>query len=383
MATKKLTILFVTLDGYGHLNSCMGVAEQLVKRGHRVIFALERAWTGKAKRYPGMEEIIFVDPKRDENLDANEHWINFMKTFKQQFGKTPLEMLEFDDHEMQWDFVCTMLDVDNEIKKIIDQIKPDIIVVDSYTTVPAVYKSNIPWVWLTSAAPLSCLPAENLPPSGTDYPLDGDRKLWKEYMEKFIMKNMELGERLNKRFTEEFGLEPIMGGLSHPSPYLNIYAYPKEMDYLDIRSLPEKWKSFDHFIRFTEKDDSFKIPDEFLDKPLGKLIYVSMGSMGCAHTELMKRLINILSKSPNRFIFSLGPYEEELKPLLPENIWGKKFVPQIQVIEMVDLVITHGGNNTVLESLYFGKPIIVCPLFGDQFNNAQRAVEVGTVSYTH
>lgn len=182
--------------------------------------------------------------------------------------------------------------------------------------------------------------------------------------------------RYNERLVKEFNLEPLMGNLCHPSEYLNIYAYPLEIDYIDIRPLPAKWKRYDHFVRFGEEDDSFKIPKDFLEKPLGKLVFVSMGSLGCSHLELMKRLISILSKSPNRFIFSLGPYHEQLTPL-PDNMWGQSYVPQLKVLKMVDLVITHGGNNTVIESLYFGKPMIVTPLYGDQFSNSQRIKETG------
>ncbi len=159
---------------------------------------------------------------------------------------------------------------------------------------------------------------------------------------------------------------------AHYSPYLNIYAYPEELDYLDIRPLPPKFKAFPHFIRLSEKaeEDFTRIPEEFLSRKLGKLVYVSMGSMGSVCRILMSRLVEMLSKSPNRFIFSLGPSYDHLTGKeagpLPANIWAAKFVPQIEVLQLVDLVVTHGGNNTLLESLYLGKPMIVCPLFAEQ-----------------
>ncbi|XP_054152672.1 uncharacterized UDP-glucosyltransferase YdhE-like [Oppia nitens] len=157
------------------------------------------------------------------------------------------------------------------------------------------------------------------------------------------------------------------------SKYLNIYGYPLELDYQDIRPLPENWYRFDNFMR-SDQHLPFELPEQLRDKP-GKLIYFSLGSMGGTDVDNMKRLVGILAKSKHRFIVSKGPLGDEYD--LPDNMWGQPSVAQVNVLPLVDLVITHGGNNTITETFSFGKPMIVMPLFGDQFDNAQRVQEKG------
>ncbi len=105
------------------------------------------------------------------------------------------------------------------------------------------------------------------------------------------------------------------------------------------------------------------------------LIYLSLGSLGSADVELMRRLVDVLSRTPHRYVVSKGPQHELYE--LGGNMSGAEFLPQASILPHVDLVITHGGNNTTTECMYFGKPMIVLPIFWDQHDNAQRVHETG------
>jgi MGT family glycosyltransferase len=105
------------------------------------------------------------------------------------------------------------------------------------------------------------------------------------------------------------------------------------------------------------------------------LVYLSLGSLGSADVALMKRLVAELAATPHRYIVSTGPQHADYE--LAENMVGAEFLPQASVLPHVDAVITHGGNNTTTECMWFGKPMLVLPIFWDQHDNAQRVQETG------
>jgi zeaxanthin glucosyltransferase len=57
--------------------------------------------------------------------------------------------------------------------------------------------------------------------------------------------------------------------------------------------------------------------------------------------------------------------------------WVRDFVPQRAALRRADLCITHGGMNTVMDALEFGKPLIVLPIAFDQPGVASRVAHHG------
>jgi UDP:flavonoid glycosyltransferase YjiC (YdhE family) len=90
---------------------------------------------------------------------------------------------------------------------------------------------------------------------------------------------------------------------------------------------------------------------------------------------LMERLVDALAQTRHQYVVSKGPQHAAYE--LADNMIGAEFLPQTSVLPHVDAVITHGGNNTTTECMWFGKAMLVLPIFWDQHDNAQRVHEAG------
>lgn len=191
-----------------------------------------------------------------------------------------------------------------------------------------------------------------------------------------------MGLRINKDLSgtlKRMGYEPYPGDYTMPNTQIiTVFACAQEMSFPQF---DQKWFNIEVFNRNKAKevfDLKQTVPEDFLNDTLdgrysGKLIYVSMGSMGSIDLNLMKRLVSALKNTKHKYIISKGPLHTEYQ--LERNMWGQDFLPQIQILPIVDLVITHAGNNTLTETIAQGKPMVAMPLFGDQYDNAQRLHE--------
>lgn len=245
------------------------------------------------------------------------------------------------------------------------------IVEDNVVAFPALLTAGVPFVRIVSCNPLE-IRSPGVPPAFSGYPA-GDESGWAAFRAEYDRTHRELWAGFSTWVAEQ-GAPPLPELEFIHEAGTNLYVYPEAADY--ARVLPPHWHRLDSCVR--ETDEAFVLPPELA--PSGAdgeppLIYFSLGSLGSADVELMRRVIGVLARTPYRYIVSKGPLHAEIE--LAPNMWGAEFLPQTSVLPLVDLVITHGGNNTTTEALHFGKPMIVLPLFWDQYDNAQRMQELG------
>lgn len=365
----SLTILFMPESAYGPTNNCIGIGDILRKRGHRVVFAAEASWKGKLAALGFEEDLVDLAPPSEEEQDAGQFWKDFIRDTAPEYRKSTLEQLETVTKPI-WDALIEGAKYcEPQLKAIVERVQPDVIVEDNVITFPALLTAGKPFVRIVSCNPLE-VRGDGVAPVFSGLPAD-DRSEWGAFRAEYDRTHREIWTAFNEWVVAQ-GAEPLPELDFIHRGDLNMYVFPEIADYTDARPLGDTWHRLDSSVR--ETDGGFEVPASLADGE-GELIYFSLGSLGSADVSLMRRVIDVLATTPYRFIVSKGPLHEEIR--LADNMWGAEFVPQTKIIPLVDLVITHGGNNTVTEALHFGKPMVLLPLFWDQYDNAQRVDELG------
>jgi len=374
-ADRPLTVLFMPESAYGPTNNCIGIGDVLRRGGHRVVFAAEASWKGKLTGLGFEEDLVDLAPPPDsENgaapeADAGQFWRDFIRDTAPEFRKPTIEQLDTWVRPVWEELITGARYCEPQLREIVARTRPDVVVEDNVVAFPALVTAGVPFVRIVSCNPLE-LKGPGVAPVFSGYPAD-DRRGWGAFRAEY--------ERTHRRMWQEFsawvaeqGAPPLPDLEFVHEGDLNLYVYPEELDYVADRPLGPTWHRVESSVRQTE--DDVDLPDDVREGD-GALVYFSLGSLGGADVDLMRRVIDVLSRTPHRYVVSKGPLHAEIE--LPERMWGAEFVPQTRLLPLVDLVITHGGNNTTTEAMHFGKPMIVLPLFWDQYDNAQRVDELG------
>jgi len=368
------TIVFFPEGAFGPTNNCVGIGQVLRARGHRVVFIVEESFAGTLEAKGFEERLMRLGPKPSVEEAPGQFWIDFIRDTAPVFRKPTIAQLQGFMAPTWQALIDGAKYVDGRLTEIIDELAPDAIVEDNVVGFPALAASGRPWIRI-----VSCNPAElkdpAVAPFSSGYPA-ADRSGWPAFLAEVERTHREMWADFDA-FSRDHGDPGLSYGPLGPefiseSPWLNLYSYPPEADYRRERPLGPTWHRLDSSVRVADTD--WELPEHLRERD-GALIYLSLGSLGSADVGLMQRLVDLLATTEHRVIVSKGPLADQIT--LHDNQVGEAFLPQPAVLPQVDLVITHGGNNTVTEAFHHGKPMIVLPLFWDQVDNAQRIDETG------
>ncbi|OHR60531.1 glycosyltransferase [Staphylococcus sp. HMSC061G12] len=113
------------------------------------------------------------------------------------------------------------------------------------------------------------------------------------------------------------------------------------------------------------------------------MIYVSSGTITSFPLEIYKKIMKIsrVCKFDFKISFKLTNLIKIKNSHRLDNVEYSSFYSQREMLEISKLHITHGGYNSILESLYYLTPMIVLPMRYDQFINANMVVKQNLGTY--
>jgi MGT family glycosyltransferase len=108
------------------------------------------------------------------------------------------------------------------------------------------------------------------------------------------------------------------------------------------------------------------------------LVYATLGTLQNRAQEIFRIIAGACAGLPVQLVISLGGgLEREQLGALSGDPLVVDYAPQLELVKRAAVVITHGGLNTVLESLAEGVPLVCIPQGNDQPGIAARVAARG------
>jgi MGT family glycosyltransferase len=110
------------------------------------------------------------------------------------------------------------------------------------------------------------------------------------------------------------------------------------------------------------------------DQPL---VLVALSSVYQDQTDLLRRIAAGLGTLPVSVVLTTGRAIDPSRIQAPRNVQVLPAAPHRRVLAEASAVVTHAGHGTVMKALAAGVPLVCIPMGRDQKDNAARVLRLG------
>ncbi len=166
-------------------------------------------------------------------------------------------------------------------------------------------------------------------------------------------------------------------GVTPPRP---LEATPAELNLVFIpRRLQPLSDTFDDSFVFVGPDLGARADVDWrprlADRPL---LFISLGTAFNDQPEFFRTCLAAFGSGPWQVAMAIGEAVtvDDLGPL-PANFEVRPYFPQPAVLRHAEVFVSHAGMNSALESLYSGVPLVAVPQMPEQAMNAYQVDDLG------
>jgi MGT family glycosyltransferase len=336
------TICYYSVPLYGHLNPVLPVLAALIARGERVIAYNTERYRAAFERV-GAAFRPYPDGAQIEAALPNTTNINFFLT--------TLRLL---------DLYPSLLPFARE---------------QTASERPAVITHDMMGGWAKIAAAEAGTPALMFVPSVYQTSAMGARILPKALMARTLVQYARLALPIMQtqgRVERELGL--ARGTLG--SPLTNAEAHNVAFTARELQPFPD---SLGFNVTFGGMPLSDRVDQlDFALDDARPIIYIALGTITTDNRALYKACFDAFGEVDAQVVLSVGRDTDPASlGAIPPNFIVRPFIAQLEILKRASLFVSHGGSNSVYESLQFGVPLIIVPTAVDPLLVAYRVVQEG------
>lgn len=365
-----MKLLIISPDYASHYGPLAVVGRAVLNSGGRVVVATGQSMRQRVEADGFAWRLLVLGP------DANHGVANQSPEIQRFIAATrigPLATIERQALDREHDLLWQPERVALEVMKLCAEIDADHVLVDhvSFGSTLAMHASGRPFVTLVPGHPSQL-------PVGTErygIPANWPRRLVPEPED--LVKLEAVVDRVTAMFTNRWNdalaavapeLPPVADAF-RVRGHRVLYNSPHELQDPGRSS----WLPDNHcFVGPLVRDES--LADDVSSwshrDPTRPNVYVALGTFLSLRSDVLARIAEATRKLGARAAIALGATPASSLGPLPQDWIVAPQLPQVALLQHADLVIHHGGNNSVQESLAMGVRQIVLPFSTDQFANA-------------
>lgn len=155
------------MDGVGHINASIGLAQALARRGHQVIFLVNEVHREKFIELGFGENLLYLNVSKvtepnPVKLTAEQFKRNGLLSGASSFEK--MKCHNVGENNFLHTLVEKLAHFDGQIAIAIEREHPDVIIVNQFLIPPAILRAHIPWIYQYPCNPLGLYRSDKLPP---------------------------------------------------------------------------------------------------------------------------------------------------------------------------------------------------------------------------
>jgi len=388
MVYRKIAILSPPF--YSHFNPLLSLGRAFKRSGAEVLVACSGAFEGDVRaaglRFAPLQinrnANIGVAQRTDQDRSEAERQAAFFRATREG----PIATLMLQSEHRRLDMLTDPERLREEIAGLADREQPDLFIVDqlSYAVSLALYCLRLPFITYCPGHPTYIPRGDQL--FGVPYSWPREFQIPARDLQAL----RDVARQTDREFTEIFNA--VIQAYDPSLPLI-----PDAFRFASSRAIVFNYPDFGHLHRPLENDGVQEIsifmgyafepeplPPEWEARlaqadPDGPKVLITLGTFLSARDDVLNRCLQAVKRTTPKstVVVSAGANVDKIACSVGDGVFAEPFVPQKALLPYMDLVIHHGGCNSLTETLYYGKPMLILPFSSDQFSIGHDAQVAG------